>query len=111
MGWVISLVMRVSRCTSSSRPVYDDIGMLNINIFMVSIKKCLKVRQALGTCKVSSLSSVPSAYVDPWDILNNFCFHVYAQKLILFIGENGNEFCFASSPYPVTLEFIELVPS
>ena len=21
-----------------------------------------------------------NAYVDPWDMLNNFCFHVYAQK-------------------------------
>ena len=32
-----------------------------------------------------------NAYVDPWDMLNNFCFHVYAQKS-LFIGENGNAF-------------------
>ena len=23
---------------------------------------------------------VSTAYVDPWDMLNNFCFHVYAQK-------------------------------
>ena len=29
------------------------------------------------------------AQVDPWDMLKNFCFHVYAQKS-LFIGENGN---------------------
>ena len=27
-------------------------------------------------------------YVDPWDMLSNFCFHVYAQKV--FIGENDN---------------------
>ena len=50
------------------------------------------------------------------DMLNNFCFHVYAQKL-LFIGENDNDFFLtaaasaATSPSPVTLEFIELVPS
>ena len=31
------------------------------------------------------------ALVDPRDMLNNFCFHVYAQKS-LFIGENGNGF-------------------
>ena len=60
-------------------------------------------------------------YIDPWDTLNNFCFHVYAQKSLshnltlslthlltldmlknfcfhvytqksLFIGENGNVF-------------------
>ena len=29
--------------------------------------------------------------VDHWDMLNNFCFHVYAQKK-MFVGENGNTF-------------------
>ena len=29
------------------------------------------------------------AQVDPRDMLNNFCFHLYAQKS-LFIGENCN---------------------
>ena len=44
-------------------------------------------------------------------MLNKFCFHVHAQKL-LFIGENANVFwTSASSPYPLTLEFIELVTS
>ena len=38
---------------------------------------------------------------DPWDMLN-FCFHVYAQKL-LFLCENYT--------YPVILPFIEQVPS
>ena len=28
---------------------------------------------------------------DPWYMLNNFCFHVYAQKS-LFIVENNNDF-------------------
>ena len=28
---------------------------------------------------------------DPWDMLNSFCFHVYAQKS-LFLGENDNVF-------------------
>ena len=50
----------------------------------------------------------------PWDMLNIFCFHVYAQKS-LFIGENGNEYFWtaapAQAPSPVSLEFIELVPS
>ena len=31
------------------------------------------------------------ALVYPRDMLNNFCFHVYAQKS-MFIGENGNGF-------------------
>ena len=49
-------------------------------------------------------------------MLNNFCFHVYAQKL-LFIGENDNEVFWTAAaaavatPSPVTLEIIELVPS
>ena len=55
------------------------------------------------------------AQVDPRDMLNNFCFHVCAQKSV-FIGENGNVYFLTSSsssspPYPLTLEFIELVPS
>ena len=44
-------------------------------------------------------------------MLNNFCFHVYTQKTLI-IGENDNDFFFTSaSPSPVSLEFIELVPS
>ena len=31
------------------------------------------------------------AKVHPWDMLNKFCFHLYAQKS-LFIGENCNAF-------------------
>ena len=51
------------------------------------------------------------ALVYPRDMLNNFCFHVYAQKSV-FIGENGNGFFFTSpSPSPVSGPFIELVPS
>ena len=26
-----------------------------------------------------------NAYVDPWDMLNNFCFHAYAQKWVFVI--------------------------
>ena len=25
---------------------------------------------------------ISNAYVDPWDMLNNFCFHVYAQNSV-----------------------------
>ena len=50
------------------------------------------------------------AQVDPRDMLNNFCFHLYAQKS-LFIAENCNGFLGTSSPSPVTLDVIELVPS
>ena len=50
------------------------------------------------------------AQVDPRDMLNNFCFHVYAQKS-LFLCENDNAFLGPPHPHPVSLEFLELVPS
>ena len=45
-------------------------------------------------------------------MLNKFCFDVYAQKS-LFRIENVNGFfgISSSTPSPVSLEFIELVPS
>ena len=47
----------------------------------------------------SDIGQMSNAYVDPWDMLNNFCFHVYAQKsvFIMFIGENGNVFFFTTA--------------
>ena len=52
------------------------------------------------------------AQVDPRDMLNNFCFHVYAQKSLilpkiamLFLHHHRQR------QHPLTLEFIELVPS
>ena len=72
-GWNLGQILGGLRC-------FCTLFRYNNGGIWIHTKKCLKVRQALGTCQVSSLSSVPSAYVDPWDILNNFCFHVYAQK-------------------------------
>ena len=53
-----------------------------------------------------------NAYVDPWDMLNNFRFHVYAQML-LFMDENVNPFFLTDffTPSPVSEPIIELVPS
>ena len=45
----------------------------------------------LSDCQVVRLSSCQVVKFDPWDMLNNFCFDVYAQKS-MFIGENGNDF-------------------
>ena len=42
-------------------------------------------------------------------MLNNFCFHVYAQKSLI-MSEIGNVY-FLEPPQPVSLEVIELVPS
>ena len=77
----------------------DTLGMLNNFCFHVYAQKSLSHSHTL------SLSL---------DMLNNFCFHVYDQES-LFIAENCNA-CFgtssaAASPYPVSLEFIELIPS
>ena len=37
-------------------------------------------------CRMSHVTCLMSnAYVDPWDMLNNFCFHVHAQKWVLLI--------------------------
>ena len=68
----------------------------------------------LSHCHVVKLSSCQVVKFDPWDMLNNFCFHVYAQKS-LFIVENVNDFFLTAasspSPSPVSLPIIELVPS
>ena len=45
------------------------------------------------TCHMSN------AYVDPWDMRNNFCFHVYAQ-MSLFVGENCNAYFLTAAPGP-----------
>ena len=41
---------------------------------------------------------------DPWDMLNIFCFHVYAQKS-LFIGENDNVFLDILIHHTLSCEF------
>ena len=44
------------------------------------------------TCRMSHVACLMSnAYVDPWDMLNNFCFHVYAQ-ILLCMGEKCNAY-------------------
>ena len=56
-------------------------------------------------CHLSAKCQMSNACVDPGDMLNNFCFHVYAQML-LFMGH------FLTPTSPVTgAAIIELVPS
>ena len=55
-----------------------------------------------ATCHMSHVTChMSNAYVDPWDMLNNFSFHVYAQML-MFMGENDNGLFWTSLPSPVT---------
>ena len=56
---------------------------------VVKLSSCQVVR--LSGCQVVKLSGCQVVKFDPWDMLNNFCFDVYAQKS-MFIGENGNDF-------------------
>ena len=62
--------------------------------------------------KFAKLANLHNWQNDPWDMLDNFCFHVYAQKS-LFIAENCNGFFLPPHHHhhPVSLEFLELVPS
>ena len=39
-------------------------------------------------CQVVKLSGCQLVKFDPWDMMKNFCFYVYAQKS-MFIGENS----------------------
>ena len=58
-------------------------------ILWSKMSSCQVVR--LSDCQVVKLSGCQVVKFDPWGMLNNFCFDVYAQKS-MFIGENGNGF-------------------
>ena len=69
------------------------------------------------TCRMLHVTChMSNAYVDPWAMLNNFCFHVYAQ-MSLFNGEKCNGYFLTQfltpppPPLPVSEPIIELVPS
>ena len=51
-------------------------------VFMSMLKShCLWLFVMLSCCHVMlSCCHMSSVYVDHWDMLNNFCFHLYAQK-------------------------------
>ena len=88
---------------------HHEIANTNSNLvhFLLMTKQCLNVRQKLNFHNFHSLIHSLSL-----DMLNNFCFlrskeTVYSRKLQYFFGTSSA----AASPYPVILEFIELVPS
>ena len=55
----------------------------------------------LKTRKLENFENIKN---DPWDMLNAFCFHVYAQKS-LFLCENCNAFFGTSSAAAAAREF------
>ena len=94
-----------------SNAYVDPWDMLNNFCFHVYTQKRVFVIMSYVACHMSHVTCLmTNAYVDPWDMLNSFCFHVFAQML-LFMGENDNDFLWTSSPLPVTGQIIELVPS
>ena len=70
-----------------------------------------KVWIFLKTWKIWKLENIEN---DPWNMLNNFCFHIFAQKSLI-ISEIGNVYFLtytaSTSPSPVSLDVIELIPS
>ena len=103
-------VQSVSHVTCDMSNAYanpwDMVNNFCFDVYSQNIKS-----EYLWLCRMWQATCLMSnAFVDPWDMLNFFCFHLYAQML-LFIGENVNDFFLTSTPSPVTNPIIELVPS
>ena len=64
--------------------------------FYVKAQKWLFVMLSHVTCHISN------AHVDPWEMLNNFCFHVNDQKLLFFRCKL--QVSFSTSPTPPSCE-------
>ena len=91
--------------------MYECLNVLNNFCFHVYAQNLLSHFLTLTLSHSHTLSISHSITLD---MLNKFCFHLYAQKSLL-IAENCNGFFWtsssSSSPYPVSLPIIELVPS
>ena len=68
-------------------------GLKIYPIWTESLNLCWGARTQTNTGNQKTLKTwkLENIKNDPWDMLNNFCFHVYAQKS-LFIVENDNGF-------------------
>ena len=79
--------------------------------FLLMTKKCLNVRQKLNFHNFHSLIHSLSRHAEHllFSCLRSkeTVYHVYSRKLQCFFGTSSA----AASPYPSSLEFIELVPS
>ena len=83
-------------------------------IFMCHSIPCLVSQIPLHSFQVFRFSCCQVVRFDPWGMMNNSCFvvKVYRWKWQSFMSMLKSLFTVAaSSPAPLTLEFIELVPS
>ena len=118
---VVKVVMKLLKLFNSSKenqenvinkafPAKDQVCQISV-CSKVSICNYVTCHMLHVTCRMSHVTCLMSnAYVDRRDMLNNFCFHVYAQMSLL-MGENVNDFFWTSPPLIVTNPIIELVPS
>ena len=60
----------------------------NYNTNIVSCKQ-ISEQKILGSTKTKT--SVSSAYIDPWDMPSNFCFHVQTDNSMVIIAINGSQ--------------------
>ena len=77
---VNAMVKQLSRSRGEILSTIPKLLILSRILNTMHVVNLLQVGQALASCEVSSVLSVARAYVDPWDRLNNFCIHIYAQK-------------------------------
>ena len=96
-----SLILSFTRSLSTCWTTFVFMSMLKGHSHTLSLSLLLLL---------SLLSQLSISHSITLDMLNNFCFHVYAQKS-LFMAENCNGFFWQHHPPPVSLEFLELVPS
>ena len=58
-------------------------------------------------CNSNVTCHMACPYVDPWDMVNNFCFHVYAQKSLFILGQNSIRVHRADSLLKISLACIK----
>ena len=72
--------------------------LINISNSWIKISES---QTGTGDQEFQSLNVIENFENDPWDMMNNFRFHVYAQKS-LFVGESANAFL-PPPPHPILL--------
>ena len=105
-NWPISLKVLIKNVWMSDkswepRRMYECFNVLKL--FVCKLKSdYLSCLLSHVIFHISHVNQRSNAYFDPWYMLSNFCFHVYAQKSLI-IGENGNDFFWPPHHHPILL--------